>query len=95
MKCLVTGGLGFLGSHLADELIKQNHIVTILDKVSPTIRLNKKIKFIKTDLLNKKKTELAVRNQDIIFQVILRALMWGLILLLVITSRQVHFTLSF
>ena len=55
MKCLVTGGLGFLGSHLADELIKQNHIVTILDKVSPTIRLNKKIKFIKTDLLNKKK----------------------------------------
>ena len=55
MKCLVTGGLGFLGSHLADELIKQNHSVTILDKVSPISKLNKKIKFIKTDLLNKKK----------------------------------------
>ena len=67
MKCLVTGGLGFLGSHLADELIKQNHSVTILDKVSPISKLNKKIKFIKADLLNKKKTELAVRNQDIIF----------------------------
>ena len=39
MKCLVTGGMGFLGSHLADELIKQNHSVTILDKVSPTFKL--------------------------------------------------------
>ena len=67
MKCLVTGGLGFLGSYVAEELIKQNHEVTILDKVSPTAKLNRKIKFIKADLLNKKKTELAVKNQDIIF----------------------------
>ena len=67
MKCLVTGGSGFLGSYLADELIKKNHIVTILDKVSPNFKLDKKIKFIKADLLNKKKTELAIKNQDIVF----------------------------
>jgi len=67
MKCLVTGGLGFLGLHLAEELIKQNHRVTILDKISPNIQLDKKIKFIKADLLNKNKTKLAVKNQDIIF----------------------------
>ena len=67
MKCLVTGGLGFLGSYLAEELIKKNHRVTILDKASPKIKLNKKIKFIKADLLNKNKTELAIKNQDIIF----------------------------
>ena len=67
MKCLVTGGSGFLGSHLSDELIKQNHRVTIIDKVSPKIRLNKKIRFIKADLLDKNKTELAIKNQDIVF----------------------------
>ena len=67
MKCLVTGGLGILGSYLVEEMIKKNHKVTILDKASPKIKLNKKIKFIKADLLNKNKTELAIKNQDIIF----------------------------
>ena len=32
MKILVTGGSGFLGSHIADELSKRGHEVIILDK---------------------------------------------------------------
>ncbi len=31
MKILVTGGAGFIGSHLCDYLIKEGHIVTCLD----------------------------------------------------------------
>ena len=33
-KILVTGGAGFIGSHLADYLIEQGHEVTILDNLS-------------------------------------------------------------
>ena len=34
MKYLLTGGAGFIGSHLADELLKQNHTVCIVDDLS-------------------------------------------------------------
>jgi UDP-glucose 4-epimerase len=35
MKSLVTGGCGFIGSHLVDHLVKLNHDVIVLDRVHP------------------------------------------------------------
>ena len=34
MKALITGGAGFIGSHLADRLLADGHQVVILDDLS-------------------------------------------------------------
>lgn len=34
MKVLITGGAGFIGSHLANELYRQGHLVRVLDDLS-------------------------------------------------------------
>lgn len=34
MKCLVTGGCGFIGSHLVDTLVRENHTVIVIDNLS-------------------------------------------------------------
>ncbi|MBI2483696.1 NAD-dependent epimerase/dehydratase family protein [Candidatus Uhrbacteria bacterium] len=34
MKCLVTGGAGFIGSHLTEELIRLGHSVVVVDNFS-------------------------------------------------------------
>lgn len=40
MKTLITGGAGFIGSHIVDELIKQGHHVAIIDNLSAGKREN-------------------------------------------------------
>ncbi|HSV94377.1 MAG TPA: NAD-dependent epimerase/dehydratase family protein [Spirochaetia bacterium] len=48
-RVLVTGGAGFIGSHLVDDLISRNNDVVIIDDLSSGNKknINKKCKFIK------------------------------------------------
>jgi len=41
-KCVVTGGAGFIGSHLTDRLLAEGHTVTVLDNLSNGRLLNLK-----------------------------------------------------
>jgi UDP-glucose 4-epimerase len=49
MRSLVTGGCGFIGSHLVDRLVDIGHEVIVLDRVQP-IHKNKKAKYYVQDL---------------------------------------------
>lgn len=53
---LVTGGAGFIGSHVADELVKMGHTVIILDDLSGGFErnINSKCRFIKGSVTDEK-----------------------------------------
>jgi len=66
MKILVTGGSGFLGSHVADALSDAGHEVTIFDiRESPYLRPDQKM--IVGDILDQECLEEVVQGQDVVY----------------------------
>ncbi len=73
-KILVTGGAGFIGSFLVDELVRQKYKVRIFDNLEDQVHqgkkpkyLNKKAEFIKGDVRNYSDLKKAVQGIDAIF----------------------------
>lgn len=67
---LITGGAGFVGSHLADRLACQGARVYVLDNLSSGRRDNissKTVEFVQGDIRNAKLVDDLVRKSDIVF----------------------------
>lgn len=70
MACfLVTGGAGFIGSHLVDALLRQGHLVRVLDDLSTGHRQNlpRQIEFLRGDITDSTAVEEAFEGIDACF----------------------------
>ena len=72
MRAFITGGAGFIGSHLADALIARGDSVTILDNMSTgsaenIAHLQGKIEVHEGDIRDKSLVEQLVEQSDIVF----------------------------
>ena len=76
MRAFVTGGAGFIGSHLVDKLIDNGDFVTVFDNLSSGKEeflnqhlRNEKFKFINGDLLDLTKLKKEIKSHDVIFHI--------------------------
>jgi len=65
MKIIITGGLGFVGSHLAEKLLKKNHVVILtksLSKINNVQGFKNNLIIEKVNLNNFSKTEKVLKK---------------------------------
>lgn len=74
-KVLITGGAGFIGSHLADELLAHGHTVRALDNLTPRVHheggrpsyLDPQVELIVGDVRDGALVERALEGVDVVF----------------------------
>ena len=74
MKVLVTGGAGFIGSHIVDRCVVEGYDIRVLDNLSNSNLLylkkylkDKAIEFVRGDIRDKETVNKCIKNVDILF----------------------------
>ena len=74
MRVLVTGGAGFIGSHLVDALVREGHTVLVLDNFDPQVHdgkrpsyLNPQAEYLHGDVRDRVALRRALKDVDVLF----------------------------
>jgi len=76
LRAIVTGGAGFIGSHLVDRLVSEGYSVTVIDNLSCGYLENleqhknsREVKVLNVDLRDAKRLEKIFRGHDVVFHI--------------------------
>ena len=76
MNIFVTGGAGFIGSHLVDKLIDERNTVTVYDNLSSGKKQfieqhlkRDNFRFVEADLLDLEKVNSEIKGHDVVFHI--------------------------
>jgi len=76
MKAFVTGGAGFIGSHLVDKLIEEENTVTVYDDLSSGKKefiehhlQNDNFNFVLANLIDETQVKKSIKDHDVVFHI--------------------------